>query len=389
MHTSKKHRVGDHFSRGSSFALSVFFVVVFGLGCAATGLQNNRWFAQNADDSKDVLRHYRAATKFLRRGAHVEATAELRKLERSMRCGAGRLVCKEALVLIGKAALAASQSDEQKALSHLTRAGRLNRTVQKRRRAAGFVDQASLRILYAKGMEELTSGNFEDAVISFKRLAQYPLYMTFARMGKLRLADTLFHQERYLEAVEVYNEFVSLYQQDANVPYARFMAASALVERMPWDNAIFSPAERLDTARTLQAREYLESCLKAAPESPYAFDAMLMLRKVRRRLFRHHRFVADFYGRRGAKRGELGRRMEMALGYPEWGADLANLSTARKLAKATESTTQANHIERVLSIRFPLSITDEKHPDSETKGSNGDAGDKMSTGRTEKNEEIQ
>jgi len=307
-----------------------------------------------------VLRHVNLAGKLLRRGANAEAQAELKKVSSQMHCGRGRLVCGEAKALIGKAIAAAGARNTQKALGHLNRAKLLNNNIQKKRKAAGFVDQESLRTLYASGMEELVSGGYEEAVIAFKKLAQYPLYMTFARMGKLRLADALYHQERYLEAVEVYNEFVALYPQDANVPYARFMAAKSLVKRMPWDNPVFSPAERLDTAKTLQAREYLESFIKAAPESPFAFDAMLLLRSVRHRIFRHHRYVAEFYQRRGSDRGELGRRLEMAFGYPEWGADRDNLNEARRLAERTESTTQANQIEKILSIRFPLSITPKK-----------------------------
>ncbi len=131
----------------------------------------------------------------------------------------------------------------------------------------GDVSQDTARQLYAEGMEELVDKSYEAALIKFRKLAQFPLYMTYTKLAKIRLADTLFQDDRFLEAAEVYQEFASLYPQDPNVSYSRYMAARSLVSRMPANVTLFSPAVRLDMSRVLQARDALKAFLKSNPES--------------------------------------------------------------------------------------------------------------------------
>jgi outer membrane protein assembly factor BamD len=214
-------------------------------------------------------------------------------------------------------------------------------------------DEATARDLYLEGLDYLTHGDYESAVRPFTEVAQFPRFMSYAALGKLRLADTLFAQDRQLEAMEVYEEFTALYPNDANVPYARFMASRAVYARMPADVSFFSPGERLDISRVLQARDRLADFLRSSPESPYAADAAILLGEVRGRLYRHHVFVSAFYRRREADRAESGRLMEAAFGYPEWGASKENLVRLVSLLERIEGAGGLERVKNTLAARFP------------------------------------
>jgi outer membrane assembly lipoprotein YfiO len=218
----------------------------------------------------------------------------------------------------------------------------------------GDVSQETARKIYVEGMHDLVDGSYEAALVRFRKLAQnFPLYMTYTKLAKLCLADTLFQDERHLEAVEVYQEFASLYPQDPNVSYARYMAARALAARIPSDVTFFSPAIRLDMSRVLQARDALKAFLKSNPESTYSLEAALLLRDIRARLYAHHRYVASFYNERSIPKGTLNRLAEMYRGYPEWAASRGNLNRVLELAEETELGAQVSDIQDAFKKRFP------------------------------------
>ncbi len=217
----------------------------------------------------------------------------------------------------------------------------------------GLQDEATARELYLEGLDYLSRGDYESAVRPFTEVSQFPRFMSYAALGKLRLADTLFAQDRHLEAMEVYEEFTALYPNDPNIPYARFMAARAVYARMPADVAFFSPGERLDVSRVLQARDRLAGFLRSSPESPFAADAAILLREVRERLYRHHVFVSEFYRRREADRAESGRLMEAAFGYPEWGATRESFVRLSTLLQRIEDEDRLDRVRSTMAARFP------------------------------------
>ena len=214
-------------------------------------------------------------------------------------------------------------------------------------------DEETARKMYLEGMEHLADADYEAAIGDFTEVSQFPRLMKYAALAKIRLGDTLFYQGRYLEAVEVYDEFRVLYPRNPNIAYARYMAARSLYERIPADVALFSPAERLDMTRVLQARDKLMSFLTESPGSPFVHDASKMLREVRLRLYRYHRYIADFYVKRDVKRAIAGRLWELAIGYPEWGTSYDDLSTLSALTEEIDEPDWNARVQKVLHTRFP------------------------------------
>ena len=214
-------------------------------------------------------------------------------------------------------------------------------------------DAETARLLYLEGMEHLTDSDFEAAITDFTEVSQYPRFMKYAALAKVRLGDTLFYQGRYLEAVEVYEEFRVLYPRNPNIPYSDYMAARSLYERIPADVALFSPAERLDMTRVLQARDRLQGFIADFPDSPYTLEAAEMLRSVRLRLFRYHRYIADFYVKRDVKRAVAGRLWELAVGYPEWGTSYEDLRELSSLTQQIDEPVWNERVQKILHTRFP------------------------------------
>ncbi len=308
------------------------------------------WLGMSGDQATKAYSLFRSSVRALRAGNHDVARIRLAELEPFLaKCSAAPSTCEKARSYHGDAVKAADKKDHTAALDNLE----FLRRIAAQRRVDTKARGKTARDQYFRGMKYLVAGNYDDAALTFQRLVRLPLYMTYAQLGKLRLADTRYHQERYLEAFEIYGEYISLFPQDANVAYARFMAARCLVSRMPDDISYISPAERLDPSRGLQARDYLQASIRQAPESPYVAETVQLLRKVRYRLYRHHVNVAQFYARRNQAAAELGRRMEMAFGFPEWGATRANFSRMLLLAKRTKSLKRLEQIKQGIAIRFP------------------------------------
>ncbi len=153
----------------------------------------------------------------------------------------------------------------------------------------------SARNVYFAGMEELVDGNFTQSMALFNQVARSPRYVRHAALARLRLGDSLYFQERYEEAIEIYRSFTAQYGSDANLPYARFMIASAYFERLPAEWFLTPPAYEKDQSMTRQAVRELQGFLKTFPTSRFASAAREKLAEARSMLLDHELYVADYY----------------------------------------------------------------------------------------------
>ena len=153
----------------------------------------------------------------------------------------------------------------------------------------------SARNVYFAGMEELVDGNFTQSMELFNQVARSPRYVRHAALARLRLGDSLFFQERYEEAIEIYRSFTAQYGSDANLPYARFMIASAYFERIPSEWFLTPPAYEKDQSMTRQAVRELQGFLKTFPTSRFAPAAREKMAEARVMLLDHELYVAEYY----------------------------------------------------------------------------------------------
>lgn len=175
----------------------------------------------------------------------------------------------------------------------------------------------SARANYIEGMDSLESGNYVDAVNYFQVVAKSPSYVKWASLARLRIADSLFFEDKFAEAAEQYGAFLNQYQGDPNEAYANFMIAKCYYEQMPDDWFVTPPAFEKDLNAAQRASDKLQSFVRIYARSRFLPRARRMLEEVRAMQFAHSNYVAEFYESRDKPAGVVVRLEHMRSKFPE------------------------------------------------------------------------
>lgn len=172
-----------------------------------------------------------------------------------------------------------------------------------------------------KGNEALAGKNFLEAEKYFEYVrGKYP-YLDAAKEAELRLADTDFERERYIEARDRYNNFVKLHPTHAKVDYAAYRAAFTNYKEIPSDFFLLPSAIEKDQAPVRSALSSMNNFVLLYPTSKYVDDAKKIIQDSRRRLAQHEMYVASFYSRRERWSAVVGRLNHVVSDYPGAGFD--------------------------------------------------------------------
>jgi len=175
----------------------------------------------------------------------------------------------------------------------------------------------TVRRTYFQAMDELVGGNYVRARQLLNQVARSPRYFRYAALARLRIGDSLFLQERYAEAVELYRSFTAQYKSDPNLPYARYRMAVCYFRRMPSEWFASVADHEIDQTMTKEAVRELAGFIRAFPISRYTQEARVKLKEAQKMLLDHVLYVADFYETRGKPRA-VAWRIESALkAYPD------------------------------------------------------------------------
>src|SRR5919198_1067585 len=148
----------------------------------------------------------------------------------------------------------------------------------------------------ARGNQAFESRNYAEALKYFEHVrSRYP-YLDVAKRAELRIADTHFAREEYIEARDAYLNFVKLHPTWPKVDYAAFRASLTHYKEIPSDFFLLPPSE--DRA-----------------------EADQILADARKRLARHELYVASFYKRRERWRAVANRLETVAEEYQGLGFD--------------------------------------------------------------------
>jgi outer membrane protein assembly factor BamD len=132
-------------------------------------------------------------------------------------------------------------------------------------------------------------------------------YSRFAVLADLRIADCQFARERYIEAIDSYQNFVRLHPTHPKVGYARFKTGMAYYEQIPGDWFLLPPSHEKDQAAVRDAERALREYVERYPTDENIEEATKVLREVRSRLMAHERYAADFYDNLDKDRAYVGR----------------------------------------------------------------------------------
>lgn len=173
-----------------------------------------------------------------------------------------------------------------------------------------------------KGDESLESKNYPEAQHYFEFVkTKYP-FLEAAKIAELRLADTDFERERYVEARDRYQSFIRLHPGHAQVDYAAFRAALTHYRDVPSDFFLLPPAEEKDQVEVRNALIAMEDFIRGYPESKHKVEAAKVILEAKRKLAQHELYVARFYAKRErwpavvARLGAVGKKYSGA-GFDE------------------------------------------------------------------------
>jgi outer membrane protein assembly factor BamD len=207
--------------------------------------------------------------------------------------------------------------------------------------------------LYYDGLEHMRSGGFLEAQQVFQELVAMPAYLSVTSLARLRLADTLFQQRKYVEAFEIYMTYARRHDGSKNVPYARFMAARSRFEMVPTDFWLLPPVEEMDLSAADRARVLLERFIRRYPTSRHVTVAhQLRDRCIALQLKQHH-YVVDFYRKRQAWLGVVHRLQSMMTQFPVQTHTLANYSTLSEAYERLRWQDRAVEMHTAILTRWP------------------------------------
>ncbi len=177
-----------------------------------------------------------------------------------------------------------------------------------------YADDASAD--YESGQVALREGRPLDAIRYFDHVrVRYP-YSAEAALSDLAIGDAHFVQEKYLEAISAYQNFLKLHPNHPRADYASFRMALSSYKDMPSNFILFPPSEEKDQTTVRQAQQSLEQFLHQYPQSKWAKEAAQYLADVKNRLAQHEMSIAQFYLHRDQWRAAIGRLERLLADYP-------------------------------------------------------------------------
>lgn len=116
-------------------------------------------------------------------------------------------------------------------------------------------------------------------------------YHSRATDSDLRIADTYFAQESYIEAASAYEIFKELHPANPKSDYVQYQIAMSFYNQVPSSSA-------RDLGAAYRAIDAFEVLRQRYPRSEYSIKAGNLILECRHKLAEHEEYVADFYFRR-------------------------------------------------------------------------------------------
>jgi len=184
---------------------------------------------------------------------------------------------------------------------------------------------------YEEGVRLLEKKKYERSAEAFRKFKEeFPL-STYTPLAELRLADSLYLDKNYAEAIVQYEEFRKLHPTHPEIPYAIYQVGMCYLRQMRSVDRDQTPTEK--------ALEQFRYVVENYPQSKYASDAAAKLQICQRQLAEQEFEIGHFYYRMGHYRAALGRFEEILRKYPGVGLEgklKSYLETARREAAKEE-----------------------------------------------------
>lgn len=183
----------------------------------------------------------------------------------------------------------------------------------------------NVKQLYESGEQALKDEAFEDAIKSFEEVrTKYP-YSKYAALADLKLADTYFVQEKWLEAADAYDFYIRFHPRHEQNAYAWYQIALSYYKAIPSDFFLFPKSYVKDQTATREALEAVDRYLSEYPTDKNVEAAQKMRLNLREQLAKRDLHIAEYYIKRNKSKGVRDRLEHIVETYPD--------TTAGKIAK--------------------------------------------------------
>ncbi len=149
-----------------------------------------------------------------------------------------------------------------------------------------------------RGLAAFESKNYEEAQRYFEHVRNRYPFLDIAREAELKLADTYFARDQYIEAREAYVAFLKLNPTWPRADHASFHAAKTWHEEIPSDFFLLPGVEEKEQKAVRNSVRAMSDFLRRYPQSEYVKEAERIVAEDRAILARHELHVAEFYARR-------------------------------------------------------------------------------------------
>lgn len=145
--------------------------------------------------------------------------------------------------------------------------------------------------MYTQAMKMMDRGNHEKATILFEKIkTKYPLSQ-YANLSELRVADSFYKRNLYVEAIDSYQTFIKLHPKHADLDYVTYQIGKCAMKDAPG-------YAQQDQASTERALFILKDFEVKFPNSKYLKEAKDLIFKARERLANKLFSVGKFYYQR-------------------------------------------------------------------------------------------
>jgi outer membrane protein assembly factor BamD len=172
---------------------------------------------------------------------------------------------------------------------------------------------ATPQAAYEEGVRLLEKKKYERSAEAFRRFKEeFPL-STYTPLAELRLADSLYFDKNYAEAIVQYDEFKKLHPTHPEIPYAIYQVGMCYLKQM-------RSVDR-DQTVTEKALEQFRYVVENFSQSKYVSDARAKMQLCQRQLAEQEFYIGHFYYRMGHYKAALGRFEEILKRYPDLGME--------------------------------------------------------------------
>jgi outer membrane protein assembly factor BamD len=203
---------------------------------------------------------------------------------------------------------------------------------------AGATTNLAGEVTYAKtakenfdlGISAMHSHDYAIAAQFFQYTKSKFPYSQYAPLSELALADANFEQDKFIEAIDGYKNFIKDHPTNARADYAGFQIAYCHYKSLPSDFILFPPSYERDQSELFDAQIAFKDFLLSYPQSVYQSRGREYLSDVRNRLARHDMYVASYYQSKGHFKAAAWRYQSVVDAY----GDTRFAATAKANAEA-------------------------------------------------------